>query len=182
MDYHKRGGICTQGKKRFAVGQVVSLTQMPRTCTIRNLQEHEEEHASHHITSLDNAAGDQNQMEMFGTWVPLDEGSGAAEVAGDVGVAVLLVEGVEGVGGVGKERVRLVAPPARLQLGAVGAAGAARPVQRVLEVLLGGAWPGHAPRHAVDERHVALRWRLCRDRRHRLCLFLWRDASGGCRG
>jgi len=119
---------------------------------------------------------------MFRTWVPLDEGSGAAEVAGDVGVAVLLVEDVEGVGGVGEERVRLVAPPARLQLGAVGAAGAARPVQRVLEVLLGCAWPGHAPRHAVDERHVALRWRQCRDRRHGLCLFLWCEASGGCRG
>lgn len=97
-------------------------------------------------------------MEMCRTWVPLDEGSGAAEVAGDVGVAVLLVEDVEGVGGVGEERVRLVAPAARLQLGAVGAAGAARPVQRVLEVLLGGARPGHAPRLAIDERHVAFRW------------------------
>ena len=104
----------------------------------------------------------------FRTWVPLDEGSGATEVAGDVGVAVLLVEDVEGVGGVGEERVRLVAPAARLQLGAVGAAGAARPVQRVLEVLLGSARPGHAPRHAVDERHVAFRWRQCRDRCHRL--------------
>ena len=121
-------------------------------------------------------------MEMFRTWVPFDEGSGAAEVAGDVGVAVLLVEDVEGVGGVGEERVRLVAPAARLQLGAVGAAGAARPVQRVLEVLLGGTRPGHAPRHPVDERHVAFRWRQCRDRRHGLRLFLWHDASGGCRG
>lgn len=111
------------------------------------------------------------------TWVPLDEGAGAAKVAGDVGVAVLLVEDVEGVGGVGEERVGLVAPPTGLQLGAVGAAGAARPVQRVLEILLGGARPGHAPRHAVDERHVALWWRQRRDRRHRLCLLLWRDAA-----
>lgn len=121
-------------------------------------------------------------METVRTWVPLDEGSGAAEVAGDVGVAVLLVENVEGVGGVGEERVRLVAPPARLQLGAVGAAGPARPVQRALEVLLGGARPGHAPRHAVDERRVALRRRQRRDRRHRLCLLLWRQASGDRRG
>lgn len=73
---------------------------------------------------------------MIKTWISLDDGSGATEVAGDVGVAVLLVEDVEGVGGVGEEGVRLVAPTTGLQRGAVRAALAARPVQRVLEVLL----------------------------------------------
>lgn len=178
MDCHDYSG----GRRKHL--QRISLTLMPGTCMIRNLPRRRR---TQNIRALDNAATETDtdqrstRCRLFRTWVPLDERSGAAEVAGDVGVAVLLVEDVEGVGGVGEERVGLVARAAGLQLGAVGAAGATRPVERVLEVLLGGTRPRHAPRHAVDERHVAFRRRQRRDRRHRLCFLLRRDAAG-CRG
>ena len=109
------------------------------------------------------------------TWVPLGDGSGAAEVAGDVGVAVLLVEDVEGVGGMQEERIGLVAMAAGLQRRAVGSTLAARPIQRVLEVLLGDSRTSDAPRDAIDERHVSFRGRQGRDWRGRLYLLLRRD-------
>lgn len=96
------------------------------------------------------------------TRVIFSDGSGASEIASDVGIAILLVIVIKSIRGMRHESVGLKTRSTLLDLATIRHAQPASPVQRVLKVDLRCPSERHAPRRPTEERRVPFWRRKCR--------------------